>query len=118
MTYEIGELVDGVCVSCGARNLVAMGFGEVECKRCELPQIHPYLRDSDSVDIKVGERYVPDELPDNDMDPHGNLEWVSDDVLSLAHDGKIYEFKMAVECTAIAEITEDGRFNTIDGELS
>ena len=68
-------------------------------------------------DIEVGDRYLPDELPESDMNNSGKLEWVGDDVLALAVDGTLYEFRMAVECTSISKIQADGEIDVIDGEL-
>lgn len=68
-------------------------------------------------DINVGGRYVSEELPENEMNNSGKLEWVSDDILALSNDGYLYEFKMAVECTSIAEFDENGELNVIEGEL-
>ena len=69
------------------------------------------------MNIELGEKYLPDELPDNDMNNSGELEWVGDDIIALAVDGKVYEFKMAVECTSISKIKPDGEIEVLDGEL-
>lgn len=66
-------------------------------------------------EIEVGERYLPDELPENDMNNSGKLEWVGDDLLALATGGITYEFRMAVECTAIVD-TSDGEVTVLEGE--
>jgi len=68
-------------------------------------------------DIKVGDKYGLDELPENQMNKSGKLEWVSDDVLALAHDGKLYEFTMAVECECVMNVSEeDGSVEVLEGE--
>ena len=68
-------------------------------------------------DIDVGERYSLEQLPENDMNNSGKVEWVGDDILALAVNGKLYEFKMAVECTSISRIDNDGEIEVLDGEL-
>ncbi len=61
------------------------------------------------MDFETGEHYQIDELPDNELNHSGNLEWVGDDTLVLVHDGKQVEFKFSkVQCKDIKYITEDG----------
>ena len=62
----------------------------------------------------LGETYSLDELPENEMNQSGNIEWVSDDTLALISDGTAYEFKMAAECTLIGEIGKNGEMRVID----
>ena len=69
-------------------------------------------------DIEVGERYVPEELPENQMNQSGKLEWVDDDVFALVCANMIFEFKFAVECTGFGEITDEGEIVELEGELS
>jgi hypothetical protein len=66
-------------------------------------------------EIEVGERYLPDELPENDMNSSGKVEWVGDDLFALAVDGKTYEFKMVLECTGIVD-TSGGEVTVLEGE--
>lgn len=67
--------------------------------------------------IELGELYELDELPDNQMNNSGNLEWVADNTLALAVDGMIYEFEMAAKCKRVAETGDNGEMNVIE-ELS
>lgn len=66
--------------------------------------------------IRVGEIYAADELPDNDTNNSGKPEWVGDNLIAVAHDGALYEFAMAFECTAVYNVTDDGDMELIEGE--
>lgn len=68
----------------------------------------------DDPELEVGERYALDELPENDLNKSGNLEWVGDNLLVLNSDGVVYEFEMAVECTAIKKLNEDGSTDLVE----
>jgi hypothetical protein len=65
--------------------------------------------------IEVGEIYSLDELPDNEMHNSGKVEMVGDGKLALEHNGKMYEFQIAAECTAVTKY-EDGEVIVLDGE--
>jgi len=68
-------------------------------------------------EINAGEKYSLDELPGNQMNNSGKLEWVDDDLLALAANGKLYEFEMAVECTCVLDVDEDdGSVTVLEGE--
>lgn len=67
--------------------------------------------------FEVGERYNPDELPENEMNNSGNVEWVGADLFALKlSDGRMVEFKMALECTAVYEMDDGDIGEVIDGE--
>lgn len=56
----------------------------------------------------AGHTYTREQLPENEMDPVGRPEWVSDDTIAVLSDGTMLEFRRAYECTAVYEITDDG----------
>lgn len=60
---------------------------------------------TDETGFEAGELYRLDELPENQMDPDGRVEWVGDDLLAVkVENGPMLEFRMAVECTAVYEM--------------
>jgi hypothetical protein len=65
-------------------------------------------------DFQAGERYLPDELPENQMDPNGKVELVGEDLFALAlEDGTMVEFRQALEVTAVYEINENGEIGEV-----
>lgn len=56
-----------------------------------------------------GESYAIDDLPDNDMNKSGELEWVGDGKLGFTHDEVVVTFKFShVEALDVKYLTEDG----------
>lgn len=59
--------------------------------------------------VQLGELYRFSELPDNQMNNSGNLEWVADEYAALVHDNVSYEFYVydRVEVTDSWELDSD-----------
>lgn len=63
-------------------------------------------------EIGVGDTVPMDELPDNQMNVSGDLEWLGDGVMVLSHDDIVYEFTFThVTCIAVRKMDMDtGKF--------
>jgi len=66
--------------------------------------------ESTAAEIELGQFYRPEELPENEMDPRGNPEWVSNDLVTINHDARGYEFHV-YDRTTVADAVrfEDDR---------
>lgn len=60
-------------------------------------------------EFKEGEEYALDELPENDMNNSGNLEWVGDETLVLVHNNQHVElWYSSVKVRDVKYINDDG----------
>lgn len=60
-------------------------------------------------EFEEGEHYEIDELPENETNKSGKLEWVGDETLALVtNDGQMVEFWWShVECTDVKYVDRD-----------